>query len=63
MNHEYASVLRALRRAQMSEFGLNRATGIAFGPLRAMLKVLVENGTVKKDGIRYKLKEGVRVQP
>ena len=50
-------VKQALKRACYSEKGLVKTTGIAYRDLRPILKHLVENGEVEKDGHRYTLKE------
>lgn len=51
------AVRQALRRACYSEYGLNRTTGISYSTLRPILKHLVDDGEVLKDGHRFSLKE------
>ncbi len=50
----YDAVLNALQRAAMSKAELTKITGIPYGPLGHALEVLILEGKVKKEGMRYK---------
>ena len=53
----HQTIINALLRASMTETALVKNTGMAYGPLRHVLAVLISEGRIVKEGMRYRLVE------